>query len=244
MNRVGYAVSVLVLGFGLGTARPPVPPFHNQAALVLEDFEDDPVGQLPKDWRWKREDNEKHKPYRVVEDETGNKYLAAEDKGESIILARDIKWDLRRYRYLSFRWRVHRVPEGGDERYGHSNDSAAGLYVIYKRKLRVIPVSVKFVWSTTLPVGAATQRRGTGRPWNVVVESGSEHLGEWRTYVVDLVEVYRKTFGGNPPSKPVGIAILSDANSTGSQAFADYDDIVALREASPTVEVKEILEAE
>ncbi|RMF65458.1 MAG: DUF3047 domain-containing protein, partial [Calditrichaeota bacterium] len=95
--------------------------------IVLEDFEDDKVGKLPRGWRWKSKDNKKRKPY-VVKEENGNKYLAATDEGESVILAKDIKWDIKKYPYISFRWRAHELPKGGDERYGRTVDSAAGIY--------------------------------------------------------------------------------------------------------------------
>ena len=65
----------------------------------------------------------------------------------------------------------------------------------------------------------------------VVAESGRENLGDWHTYVFNLYEAYKKTFGGSPPDKPIGIGILSDANSTHSKAYADYDDIRALKHA-------------
>ena len=211
--------------------------------VILEDFEGQEVGKLPKGWQWKKTDNKKNKPYRVIE-EGGNKYLAAEDNGESVILGKEIKWDLKKYPYISFRWRVHKIPAGGDERYNRSVDSAAGIYVTYKKKLGLIPESVKYVWSTTLPVGSAMKRSGIGRPWMVVVNSGEDDLGEWRTYVFNAYEAYKKTFGGKPPDKPVGIGLLSDANSTHSQAYADYDDIRALKHADADSGVYEKLKAE
>lgn len=211
----------------------PGPQSADPDVLVLEDFESSPVGELPEGWQWKESDDDERKPYRVVE-EDDNRYLEARDEGESVILAKDVEWSLEEYPYLSFRLRVHAIPEGGDERYDEKVDSAAGLYVVYERVLfGKIPRSVKFVWSSTLPVGAATRRQGPGRPWQVVVESGAENLGEWRTYVIDLREAFRSTFGGDPPDEPLGIALLSDANSTNSRAYADYDDIVALRTADP-----------
>lgn len=213
--------------------------------IILENFEGSTVGKLPLHWSWRARDNAKEKPYRVRE-EDGNKYIEATDEGQSVILARDIKWDLEEYPYVSFRLRVHKIPKDGDERFDEKVDSAAGIYFIYRRKtFGLIPESVKYVWSTTLPVGSATQRSGKGRPWMVVVGSGRDGLGEWRTYVFDLGEAYRKTFGGKPPSKPIGIGILSDANSTKSQAYADYDDILALKTADEGVTsgVEKILEA-
>lgn len=215
----------------------------DQGYVVLEDFEDDQVGTLPRVWHWRDQDNDKHKPYEVRE-EDGNKFLAARDEGESVILGKDIKWNLKKYPYISFRWRVHKIPEGADERFDKKVDSAAGLYVIYRKKLIFIPESVKYVWSSTLPVGSAMQRSGVGKPWMVVADTGKDGLGEWHTYVFNAYEAYKKTFGGNPPDTAIGIGILSDANSMNAQAFADYDDIRALKEADADSGIKQYLQAE
>lgn len=211
--------------------------------VVLEDFEDNSIGQLPKDWTWRSKDRNKNKPYKITE-ENGNKYLAAEDTGETVILVKKTRWNIKKYPYIAFRWRAKELPEGGDERFGPTNDSGAAIYITYNKKLIKIPESVKFVWSTTLPVGSATKRSGIGRPWNVVVESGPENLGEWRTYVLNAYEAYQKTFGGNPPDRPLGIGILSDANSSHSKAYADYDDIRALRHADADSGIKNFLKGE
>lgn len=215
----------------------------NYGYVVLEDFEDSPVNEFPRGFTWKSKDNDKRKPY-VVKEENGNRYLEATDRGESVIIGKTVRWNLNKYRYVSFRWRAHKLPEGGDERYGRTVDSAAGIYFIYKKKLGLIPESVKYVWSTTLPVGSAMLRSGVGKPWMVVAESGTEHLGEWRTYVFDAYEAYQKTFGGTPPDTPIGIGILSDANSTHGMAYADYDDIRAVQSAGADSGVRQILEAE
>ncbi len=211
--------------------------------VVLEDFESGTVGKIPPRWTWKSSDDPERKPY-LVKSEDHNKYLEATDRGESVIIGKEIKWNIKKYPYVSFRWRAHKIPKGGDERYGKTVDSAAGIYFIYKKKLGLIPESVKYVWSSTLPVGSTMRRSGIGKPWMVVADSGEDHLGEWRTYVFNAYEAYQKTFGGNPPDDTVGIGILSDANSTHSLAYADYDDIRALKNANADSGVKKILEAE
>ncbi|GMR12940.1 MAG: hypothetical protein BMS9Abin29_1135 [Gemmatimonadota bacterium] len=204
-------------------------------AVVLADFENDTEGELPKGWTWRGSDNDKNKPYRIkVED--GNRYLEATDEGESVILGKEIKWNLNEFPYISFRVRVNQIPEGGDERDNKKVDSAAGLYITYRKKFfGKIPESAKYVWSSTLPIGSAVRREGIGRPWQIVFGSGEEGLGEWRTYVFDLRQAYTDTFGGTAPSKSIGVGILSDANSLKLKAYADYDDIQALREAPPGV---------
>ncbi|RMG62885.1 MAG: DUF3047 domain-containing protein [Calditrichaeota bacterium] len=214
-----------------------------QDYVVLEDFEGGEPGKLPPGWKWKKKDDKKHKPYHIaVEDH--NHYLAARDEGESVIIGKDIKWNIKKYRYISFRWRIHKIPKGGDERYGKTVDSAAGIYIVYKKKLGLIPESVKYVHSSTLPVGSAMRRSGVGRPWMVVASSGTDHLGEWQTFVFDAYQAYKDTFGGEPPDTAIGIGILSDANSTHSKAYADYDDIRALKHANADSGVKQKLEAE
>lgn len=251
LKRIGYSLFAILLLFLAphsprafsgedGVAR-----FADDPFVVLEDFEEGTVGELPPGWSWKAKDNDKGKPYRVRE-ANGNKYLEARDQGESVILGKDVRWNLREYPYVSFRWRAHALPKGADERYDKSVDSAAGIYFVYRRLLGLIPESVKYVWSTSLPVGSAMRRSGTGTPWMVVAESGTDHLGEWRTYVFNLYQAYKDTFGREPPNEAIGIGILSDANSTRSRAHADYDDIRALREADATVDsgVHQILEAE
>jgi len=203
----------------------------NYDEMMIDDFESSPVGSFPIGWDQRADDNAP--PYHVRE-ENGNRYLAATDEGESVIIGLETPWNLDEYPYISFRLRVNRIPEGANERDDRLVDSAAGVYVTVKKvAFGRIPESVKYVWSSTLPVGAATQRSGVGRPWQIVIGSGREGLGEWHTYVFDIRDAYRKTFGGNPGSKPAGIGILSDANSVGGQAWADYDDFKVLKRAPP-----------
>jgi hypothetical protein len=203
--------------------------------VVLEDFEDDEVGTLPRGWSWKGKDDDKHKPYRV-QLEDGNKYLEATDEGQSVIMGRDTPWNVDEFPYVSFRVRVNVIPEDADERDDWKVDSAAGLYfTLNSRLFGQIPQSLKYVWSSTLPVGTAVRREGIGKPWQIVFGTGTEGIGEWHTFVFDARQAFRQTFGSNPPTKSIGFGILSDANSMKSQAYADYDDIVALREAPPGV---------
>ncbi len=216
---------------------------REQGYVVLEDFEGNEIGVLPKGWGWKKSDDNKNKPYQIKQ-EKGNKYLAADDHGESVILAANVKWNLKKYPYISFKWRGRRIPEGGDERFEDKIDNGAGVYVFYKRKFGLIPESVKYVWSSTLPIGSTLRLPGIGKPWMIIAESGETHLGQWRTYAFNAYEAYQKTFGGDPPNTAIGIGVLSDANNLKSHASADYDDIKALKYANTDSGIKHFLKAE
>lgn len=209
--------------------------------VLIEDWESNETGALPKGWGWKKKDEEKKKPYEIRR-EKGLKYLAADDRGESVILGKEMRWNVKKFPFLSFRWRVHRIPEGADERYSQTNDSAASLSVLFKLTMGVVPVSIKYLWSSSLPVGSALRREGIGRPWMIVAESGEEHLGEWRTYVFNLEEAFRKTHGGELPDATVAVGILTDANAMASRAVADYGEIRALREADADSGIRKFLE--
>jgi hypothetical protein len=209
--------------------------------VLLEDWSEGQVGGIPPQWRSRQDEKDRRRPY-AIREEGGGRYLAADDRGESVALGKEIRWNMRKYPYLSFRWRARRLPPGGDERLGSTNDSAAGVTVVFRLKFEVIPVSVKYVWSSTLPVGAAVRREGIGKPWVVVADSGEDGLGKWKSHVFNVYETYRMTFGGEPPEDTVGIAILTDANATLSAASADYGEIRALREADAGSGVREVLE--
>jgi Protein of unknown function (DUF3047) len=215
---------------------------EGSGVVVLEDFEDGGLGGLPGGWQERpfgERGAETKSPYRVLE-ENGNRFLRAEDRGENVMLYKEVRWDSRKYPYLSFRWRIRAVPAGSDERFESRADSAAGLYLSYGRRLGLVPESVKFVWSGALAAGTAFRRNGIGMPWTVVAGSGPADDSEWHRFVFDTGRVYRETFAGTPDERPLGIGLLTDANSTGGFASADYDDLVALARSSTEDRIRKI----
>lgn len=208
--------------------------------IVIDDFSSEVTGSMPRGWRWQEKDNDEKK-FILVKAEGENKYINLIGRGHSVIFGKVFKWNLAEFPYISWKWRIHALPEGGDERFNETNDSAAAVYIIYSKNLVGVPKVVKYVWSTTLPQGAATQRKGIGRPWSVVAKSGEQGMGIWHTEVFDAVAAFRETFGKNPPKNPIGLAILTDANSTKSYSEADYDDFKLLRQAEAGSGVKQKL---
>ncbi len=81
-----------------------------------------------------------------------------------------------------------------------------------------------------MPVGTLIIRKLIERPPILVLESGKAHLGEWVTEQVNLYEDYKRIYGGEPPEKTVGIALVTDSDVTHSFAEADYGDIQVARQ--------------
>jgi hypothetical protein len=159
-----------------------------------------------------------------VEEEKGNHFLSADSRGRCASIGKEFRYDVEKFPLLSWRWRVHALPEGGREDIKKGGDSGAAVYVIFNGIFGLNKM-IKYVWSSSLPVGTLTKS-----PWNkrtkiVVLRSGPEDTGRWQTETVDVLADYERLFGGDPPEARL-IAIMSDADNTESRASADYDDIV------------------
>ena len=117
---------------------------------------------------------------------------------------------------------MHRLPVGGREDIKRLADSGAGVYVIFSDHFRMNRM-LKYVWSSTLPVGMETESPYNSRVKIVVKQSGSEESGRWIDEKVNVVEDFERLFGSEAPEVEA-IAIMSDADNTQSFAEADYDD--------------------
>lgn len=193
--------------------------------ILLDDFSTTSPGQLPLDWvAWRPKDKKKSLHYQV-EEENGQHVMAARDSGSSVILAKSLRWNPRKYPIMTWCWKTTALPPGGDERYNHTNDSAAGLYVVFSYNWFGAPKQLKYVWSSTLPEGTVGKRDMIFRPWFFVLESGEENLHRWAFETVDLEAHYKLKLDGKPDKKTDSVHILTDANSTKSYAEAYYADL-------------------
>ncbi len=200
--------------------------------VVIENFATSSLDSLPSGWSWRGKDNDKPKLY-AVRETNGQRYLAAQDTGLSVALFKRANWNPQNYPIMTWCWRANDLPSGADERYTETNDSAAGVYVmVSKTFLLGIPRMIKYAWSTTLAKGTMGRRKGIGRPWVIVLESGPEKLGQWIFEEIDLARDHKLTFKRDLPNKIFAIAVLTDANQTRSYAEAAYADFRAWPKAA------------
>lgn len=250
VNRTYCRISagaILVPVFSLTAGGTAPTQTEQQRKVVIEDFSSQDVGGFPVGWQWRRdrdtgtgEDAAREgvdvSLWAIAEDD-GNRFLHVRDQyrpGHSVsvyldVRERDFEWRIEEYPILSWRWRVNEVPPGADERYTDTNDTPASVLVVFGTKFPWTPISIRYTWSSTLPVGAVAYRPGRGRPYIIVLNSGTERLGEWITIERDIYQDYVEIFGDEPPDRPHAIMLSSDANRTpGGAADADYDDIAVL----------------
>ncbi|MEM6336626.1 MAG: DUF3047 domain-containing protein [Bacteroidota bacterium] len=208
-----------------------------QSRLVLEDFETYRVNDIPTGWSQTRGRNlvpleKSHMApdeYFVVQNEGGNQFVRArvEKQAQKIVLPMTAtrEWSLEDYPSLEWRWRARELPAGSDERKSKTNDSGAALYVTFGYSFFGRPQSIKYVYSESLPVGTVAEY---GSLKVLVVSSGNDGIGSWRTVKRNVVDDYRRLFGKEPPANAEAITLWSDADTVNGTAEADFDDIVAL----------------
>jgi hypothetical protein len=132
-------------------------------------------------------------------------------------------------RRMRWRWRALALPLRGNECADGLGDSAAAVYVTWKRGLRWY--SLKFIWSSNAPMGATCNR--TRNPFlasdSIVLRTGESSAG-WFEEVVDPVALFREHFANGDPAAEVpelqGIGLMSDGDQTGSVSAADYAGFV------------------
>ncbi|RNC85560.1 MAG: DUF3047 domain-containing protein [Balneola sp.] len=203
----------------------------------IEDFENELIGDLPENWyNQKGEarpitytgDLRKTYNYTVMEEGT-NKFLRFDGvRGKHLnypLAKSDV--DIYETPILNWKWRIHDIPDGAKETDKKKNDTAASIYVVFdlgKVLFRKVPKSIRYTWSSSLPVGEEASIFH-GNQKIVVMGTGEEGLGEWHSFQRNIVEDYRRLFADRPPNTPLAILILSDGDSTNKNSKADYDDI-------------------
>lgn len=195
---------------------------HKDSHQVVVDtfsLQKDSNSNLPPGWHPSRKDISMFS----IQQENSNVFARINTEGGCTSFGKQIKYSAEEYPFLSWKWRVHNLPEGGDETQRRKNDSGAAIYIIFKGNFRLNNV-LKYVWSSSLPIGTVTSSPYNKRAKVIVLKSGAGNAGNWFSETVNIQKDYQRLFGGKMP--PVeGIAILSDSDNTSSSAVADYDDI-------------------
>lgn len=152
----------------------------------------------------------------------------------SFALHRDLVVSLDEFPTLAWSWKVARLPAGGDVRDRGRDDQAAQVYVIFPRwpSPRTQSDVIGYVWDTTAPVGTTLPSPKASNVRIIVVESGPVRLGAWQRQRRNVAADYQTLFR-RPPPRVGAIAVMIDANDTGSAAEATIGDLMFLRSNAP-----------
>ena len=158
----------------------------------------------------------------AVVEENGVSALRLTSNDSSFSIQKTVDVDVSRYPLMSWRWKVTRLPEGGDFRKSKTDDQAAQLFLAFSRTRAIV-----YIWDTTAPQGLS--ENAASPPFMnikaVVVQSGESQTGRWLTETRNVYNDYKKLFGHEPP--PVGgIRIQINSQHTSSAAESYFADVV------------------
>ncbi len=164
--------------------------------------------------------------YRLINDSDAS-YIRAVYRPplETVTLAAEVPDSLRqRTKAVRWKWRALVLPTKGNECVPGLGDSAAVVYISWKRGLKWY--SIKYVWSTEGVKGAVCdQKRNLFVVQDTVVLESGGPTNVWKEEEVDPSAEFRAHFEGDVPDF-VGVGLMSDGDQTRSISAADYAGFV------------------
>ena len=164
--------------------------------------------------------------YRLIEDPEGAFIRAVyRPPLETVTLAVEVPDSLRqRTKTVRWKWRAQVLPKKGNECIPGFGDSAAVVYISWKRGLKWY--SIKYVWSTEALKGAVCdQKRNLFVVQDTVVLESGGPTNVWKEEQIDPSAEFRAHFEGDVPDF-VGVGLMSDGDQTLSISAADYTGFV------------------
>ena len=214
MSRTSLLLNLLIciLVFSLATA------WASQVVVIADfSFGVDKNG-IPSGWQLKEKSGTPD--FSIVKD--GNTHaLHLRSVDTSFAFQKPVTVSTRQYPMISWKWKVMKLPGGGDFRKSKTDDQAAQLFVAFSNK-KVIG----YIWDTNAPKGLV------GNTWvpplmivkAIVVRSGPSETGKWITETRNAYKDYKKLFGHDPP--PVaGIRIQINTQHTETSAESLFADV-------------------
>ncbi|MEM9548982.1 MAG: DUF3047 domain-containing protein [Bacteroidota bacterium] len=199
---------------------------HFEGVYVIDDFQSYEVDQFPNEWKGRKK---KAKKEYTIQMEENNKYLQAESHNSDMFILKKCNVDATKFQYLNWKWRVHEIPENGNESVKKQCDTPATIAVIF-RLSKWRPKSLKYTFSSTLPPMTTTKSpyaKWPARTDILVLRNKDSGLGNWISEKQNVLEDYKKIRDVKEfdKLKIEGILIMTDSDNTKSSARADYDDI-------------------
>jgi DUF3047 family protein len=168
---------------------------------VLEDFGHPDDKGWPAGWKAQRSETRAKEAYQV-KTEGEQAFLSA--KGADQRVYKKIGWDPKDMPIVSWKWRLTGAPAPESEK----EDLIAAVFVSLDTDLMFIPVTTKYVWSRTKPVGTITEG-GMSSASEIVLRSGTAPVGEWTEERVNAYVDFKRIHNHEPADKAWGISLLA-----------------------------------
>jgi hypothetical protein len=190
--------------------------------VVIENWAQAPLGHkgIPPGWKGQQWGSPAYE-FMVVED-GGKKVLHLRSNNEGSTINKEIKGkiELKDTPILEWSWKMASLPKGGNSCVKATDDQAGQVFVTWPRfPEQVRSQIIGYVWDSTQPVGTTCKSEKTGMVTYIVLRSGPADVGKWITERRNVVEDFKKIYGGTPDN-PGALSVAIDSNDTRSFAEA------------------------
>jgi hypothetical protein len=145
-----------------------------------------------------------------------------------------VKFDLKEYPILKWKWKVSQFPDLSKARTAKQRDDyAARIYVIIPMFSFTFSKFLEYVWTDDLPEGTIIDSPYGKNVKIIVVRSGHAPEGMWMSESRNIYEDYIMAFGREPKRSAGAIAIMCDADSTKTVAKSYFDAIEIVKDEEP-----------
>jgi outer membrane protein OmpA-like peptidoglycan-associated protein len=184
-------------------------------------------------------------------------YLNLISSGDSSFgVRKEFRVDVRKFPILCWRWKVNKLPRGGDVRKTSTDDQALQVYVAFKATgfpaITNTPV-IGYIWDNEAPKGwtGRSPQIGGSKLRYIVLRNKTDQTGKWYMERRNLYKDYKKLFGdikgGEPQGLTTGLQIHINSQHTKSPVdsligeiyFSDTPSDIALAES-----VREVIQTQ
>ena len=187
---------------------------------------------------WTEKSFKGHTTYSNVQ-EDGRSVLHAVAVKTASALYKKVPVNVAEMPIIKWAWKVKQALPAEPPYRKETDDFAGRVMVIFPGTFFSQYRAIAYVWSDKLPVGTVRPSAFTKNVAVIVVESGNQHAGVWRNERRNYLEDYQNFFHA-VPATILGVAVMTDADNTASEAAAWYGDILLTRELEQKNKEKEL----
>ena len=188
--------------------------------VIVADFSRD-LGNGGNPSGWELKEKVGKADYKVIQD-SGVPALRLRSEETSFALQKLVDVNPLLYPVLSWKWKVTKLPEGGDFRKSSADDQAAQIFLAFSNRK-----TIAYIWDTTAPAGSVDTPPGISfvSIKAMVLRSGADDAGRWITETRNVWEDYKSLFGHEPPVL-AGIRIQINSQHTATSGESFFADLM------------------
>lgn len=177
----------------------------------------------------------------VADTKDGRRAIRAEAEASASLWRRKVDLPAERLTDVHWSWWVDEASPGADLTDADHSDAPARVVFAFDGDRSRLPqrtrlmfdlaraltgeeppyATLMYVWSDTLPVGTMVKSHRSDRVRKIVLDSGTASMRRWRDHRRNVAADFERVFGERP-GRLIGVALMTDADNTGTHARAWY----------------------